>query len=307
MAKADRNVRRLALGCVVLVLALGQPASSQVRLAWNLRQGDRFVQETTTVVKQVTRLGGQEIRQEDQLTTRSLFTVKERAADGSVQLEQKLEALTATAKDGSGAAAARLLRLMQGSVLTYTLTPEGRLARVEGYDELLRKVAGDDAAALKVAQTLVSRETLSSAVEEAFRFLPREPVRPGKSWERSLSASLGPIGSVSGRQVYTYEGPQELEGQMLHAIRLEVELSYEPPRADPGVLPLRVERGELRVRRGQGKLWFDEQAGRLVRSEMQLQIGGQLVLAAQGQQFVLELEREHQVQVRIRDASAEAP
>lgn len=282
-------------------LLLLNPAETpaQVKLAWSLRKGDTFYQETATRLRQTTRVRGQETRQEAQYVTRSSFTVQERGMDGSLTLEQKIESITPGDKTELTSAAARLLREMQGAVLTYTLSPDLRVQRIEGYDELMKRLAGDDASALKVTQTLLSRESLQNAVEEAFAFLPREPIRPGHSWERRLTTSLGPIGAVTGRQIYTYEGVEPGDGSRLHSIRLDLQLEYLPPRAEAGILPFQVERGELRVVGGKGRLWFDSYAGRLVRSEMNLKIVGTLVLSVQGQQYTLELEQDQDVQIRI--------
>lgn len=284
---------------LVALLAVAGEAAAQVRLAWSLRKGDKFYQETTTRLKQVTRVRGQETRQEAEYLIRSAFTVLERGMDGSVTLEQKIESITHGGKTELSTAAARLLREMQGAVLTYSLSPDFRVQRLDGYDELMKRVAGDDASALKVVQTLLARETLQSAVEEAFAFLPREPIRPGHTWERRLNTGLGPIGSVVGRQLYTYEGTEDLNGKPVHAIRLALQVEYQPPRADAGILPYQVERGDLRVTEGKGRLWFDSFAGRLVRSELTLRMAGTLVISVQGQQYTLELEQDQSVQIRI--------
>ncbi|MCS6978263.1 MAG: hypothetical protein NZM31_14830 [Gemmatales bacterium] len=300
-------VRRGSWAVALALLAVIGTASAQVRLAWSLNKGDKFYQETRTRLKQTTRVRGQETRQEAEYVTRSSFTVQERGMDGSVTLEQKIEAITPEGKTELSTSAARLLREMQGAVLTYTLSPDLRVLRIDGYDELMKRLAGDDASALKVVQTLLARETLQTAVEEAFAFLPREPMRPGHAWERRLTTSLGPIGSLTGRQQYTYEGPEDQDGKRLQAIRLELQLEYQPPRADAGILPFQVERGELRVIEGKGRLWFDSIAGRLVRSELNLKIAGALVVSVQGQQYTLELEQDQTVQIRIRDEPFPSP
>jgi hypothetical protein len=285
----------------VLLLVAAAPAAAQVKLAWNFRKGEKFYQETSTTLKQVTRIRGQENLQEQEHVTVTSFTVKERNQDGSVVLEQRIESIKIGGKTEVSGTAERLLRAMEGSTFTLTLSSDLRITSFEGYDELVQRVAGDDPAALKVVQTLLSRETLQSMTEEAFAFLPREAVRPGKSWERKLTASLGPIGSVIGTQTYTYEGPTTLGERPVQKILMDAKLSYRPPQADPGLLPFQVRSGELRVQSGRGHLWFDDKLGRLVQSEMTMHIKGSLSLSSQGQEFTLELDQDQTVKIRITD------
>jgi hypothetical protein len=277
------------------------PASAQVTLSWKFVKGGKFYQETTTTLKQTTKIRGQEAMQDLEHVTITSFTVKEVNQDGTIVLEQKIESIRTSGKPEVSSGVANLLQEMQGASFTITLSRDLKITKLEGYEELLKRVARDDPATLKVVQTLMSRETLQNATEEAFAFLPKEALRPGKSWERKMTAALGPIGTVTGTHTYTYVGPKTVGGKQLQEVAIEAQLSYQPPRGDAGLLPFQISKGELQVQSGKGVLWFDNHLGRLAQSEMKMRLHGTLTIVAMGQEHTLVMEQDQSVKIRITD------
>jgi hypothetical protein len=286
----------LTLLCLFLC---APPAPAQVSLGWKLKPGEKFYQETTATLKQTTKIRGQETHQELEHVTVSSFTVTRLNTDGSVVLEQKIESVK-PAKTASGPLG-KLLEDMEGASFTLTLSPDFKVLSLEGYDKLVDQIAKGDPNAQKVVQAMMSKETLQKSAEEAFQFLHRRTVRPKDSWERSFTMSLGPVGSVTGTYKYTYVGPEMLDGKPAQKIDVDAKLSYVPPKGDVGLLPFQITRGDMRVETGRGTIWFDEQKGRLVRSEMHVRLHGTLTMISMGQEYTLELDQDQSIKIRITD------
>jgi hypothetical protein len=298
--------RRYVLGVFVFwlaaVAAVATTAQQPVELKWKFGPNDKLTLETVSHLKQSIKAGGQEMKQELDVTTLSSYTVTKKDQDGTV-LEQKIESQKATAPGGATPAAAGLLAQMQGSTLRITLDAKMKVAKLEGYDDMIKKVAGDDPSAKRSVQAMIPEETLRRSVEEAFAFLPDEPVRQGQKWERPLTITLGPLGMLTVKHVYSYEGPVSVQGRTLHKMTDAPTVTYAPPPGSAGVLPFQITKGEVKTEQASGTLLFDTTAGKLVRSEMTMKLKGTLTIVMNNQESTLDLDQEHRIEIRQVDGA----
>ncbi len=64
-----------------------------------------------------------------------------------------------------------------------TVTPQGKLLKLEGYEAFIAKLAGKDAGQEKALKAMLSEEAVRADMEEAFSFLPERPVEFGRQME----------------------------------------------------------------------------------------------------------------------------
>lgn len=292
----------LGLVAGLLLLMVGQPPrppepAAKQTFRWNFREDDKFQLETTTEVKQLIRVTGQEeVRQEQRYVLLATYTVKQKDSENTV-LEQRIDSVKVMLP--TGVAAGKFYQELEGTVLRLTLNKKNELTRLEGYEELLRKVSGDDPSARRVVQAILPEETLRKAIEASISFLPTEEVAPGQTWERKLSSSLGPVGTLNVTNVYTYAKTETEGGRLLHVFTVQPQISYVPPRGDATGLPIQITGGEVKAEGAEGALWWDASEGRLARSMMKLKLAGKLKLKSKEQEATMDLENEQLVEIRL--------
>jgi len=292
-------MKRSALS-VLLVLTIALPLQAQTKLEWKFKENDRFQQETVTNLKQTLTAGGQSNVQDFEHVTNTSFTVKKVNQDGSVVLEQQLDKIKATNRSGPGSpAVSGLIKQLEDAKFTITLNGKREVTQFDGYEELIKRVASDDATSAKALRDLVKPETLRRAAEEAFGFLPESPVNKGDQWKREMQVSLGPLGAMTANHTYTYDGPEMKDGKTLHKISVVSTLAYTPPKEETGGFPFKITSGDLKTESAQGVIYFDADIGRLASSEMKMKLKGSLSVSVSGESHTLAIEQDQTVAIRL--------
>ncbi len=297
------------LRCWVSLVLLGTaslPAYGQ-ELKWKFNKGDTFYLETVSSFKQTMNIGKPttkegksafekelEVKQDVEHTAVLSFTVKEKNADNSVVIEEKVLGMRVKKEGGTSVPDDKI----QGAVFRITLNPKGEVTNFEGYDELLKKVAGDDATTLKALQSVWSKESLEKSAQEAFAFLPEKPDL--KTWEREFKAPRGPLGSMLIKNKYTREGRDKVEGKPVEKISFASTVTYKEPTAlEAQGGPFRVNEGKLQVEDAKGAIQFDPVAGRLVACTQTLRLKGQLTLSLDGKKLDTQIAQEQTIKTRV--------
>src|SRR5262249_24469090 len=169
-----------------------------------------------------------------------------------------------------------------GATFKVTVNPKGEVTKFEGYDDLMKKLVGDDANGRKVFQAIMPEEAFKRSAAEAFAFLPDQPVKTGAQWERKLETSLGPLGSFSTKRQYTYEGQEQADNKTLEKITFTASTAYTPRKPGDTTFPFQVSKGDLKVEDLKGVIYFDAAAGRLVRSESSMKVRGNVTIVISG-------------------------
>jgi hypothetical protein len=283
---------------ILLLLAAAAPAAAQTKLEWKFNEGDKFYQETTTVLNQTLKVMDQQIKQDMENTTVASFSVLKKNADGSLVVEQKIESIKSK-NTGGVAPVGNIFRQMEGTTFRITFSPKMEITKFEGYNELIKKIGGDDAAVGKLIRSMMSEETLKHSVEEAFRFLPDGPVSKGATWQRKQAVPLGPLGNLNATNTYTYDGPATLDGKTLEKISFAPSITYQAPKGDVAGLPFQITAGNMKAEDAKGTMYFDAAAGRLVQSETKMRLKGSLTVSASGQKMTMDLDQEQTSKIRI--------
>lgn len=286
-----------SLGFTVVGQAQPPAAGAKQRFEWKFRDDDRFQMETNTELRQTLRVTNQEeLKQEQKYTLLCTYTVKQKDSENCV-LEQRIDSVKVMTP--AGAAPGKFYQQLEGCTLRLTLNKNNQLTRLEGYEELLKKVAGDDPNVRRVVQAMLSEETIRRSIEESFAFLPAEEIAPGQSWERKFTTSLGPLGTLTLTNVYTFEKTENEGGRLLCRISIKPAIAYAPPKSDTTGLPFQIPGGDLKATEASGTLWWDASEGKLARSELKLHLVGQMQIKAKDQEAKLDLDSEQVVEIRL--------
>ncbi|OAI53058.1 hypothetical protein AYO44_16320 [Planctomycetaceae bacterium SCGC AG-212-F19] len=280
---------------MVLALAIGLvgPAQAQVKLEWKFTQGDKFYMENVTSLKQVMEIMGQKVPMDTVNTTVSSFKVLKAAPD-EVVLEQKIESVKIKAAQGA-APQAQVAEKMTGSVFKVTLNGKGEVTKLEGFDELIKKLSENNDEIGKLLKAILTEDTMKQGVQEAFSFVPGKPVNKGDSWKRQMRVAMGPMGTFIVDLEYTYQG----KGKDGEEVAVKGSYSYEAPKAGAGGLPFKVTKGEFKTDDAKGLLIFDTTQGRLVRHEFKSKLNGTMSIGIGDQNATMDLKQETDTRIRV--------
>lgn len=271
-----------------------------VPLRWQFKQGDVFQQETISKINQVVKANQQEFKQDLVHTTLVKYTINAVGPDG-ITLEQQIESMKATTPDGSPSPGNNaVLNQLQGTILKAKLSPELQVKEIEGYDDLLKRLAGDDPSIRRVAQALLSEEQLKNAVQHSLGFVPQNTAAPGATWKREMSISLGPLGSVRISQSFKFEGMEKIDGVSLAKISFQPTVNYTPPKPEAANPELSITQGTIQLKQGSGTVYFDPAAGRLHHSTLKLELTGEMTARLNGKDVPLRFEQTQSVEVRMK-------
>ncbi len=271
-----------------------------VALRWQFKTGDSFQQQTRSQLHQVVKVNSQELKQDLVHTSLVKYVVKEVEKDGSVTLEQQIESIKATTPEGAPAAGSNaVLNQLQGSTFLAKLGPDFKVIQLEGYDNLLKRLAGDDPSVRRVVQSLMSEEQLKNALQQSFGFLPNKAAKPGDSWQQELTLTLGPLGSVKVQNVFKFDGLETKDNKSLAKISFQPTVTYLPPKPESANSEISVVQGSIESNNPQGVLYFDAKSGRLDHSELKLNLKGNLTVKLNGKEVPLSFEQSQTVEVRL--------
>lgn len=269
----------------ILVVALvTRPAPAQVSLAWKFQEGESLLIENVEKTKQTLKLKDKTIMQESTVTTRSRFTVKQKTAKETV-LAIKIEDITTrspTAKEGKDLDK-DVAGKMKGAVFTVTLNPSYKIVKLEGFEELIKKIAGDNEEVEKLVRARMTEETLKKSLEEPYQFLPSKPVAKGDTWKQDAVVPLGMFGSFKVVKTFTYKG-KAAGGEQ---IGFTSAMTYTPPSGEGTVF--KITKANLKAEDGVGTFLFDSDKGRLVRGDNHVAIRGSLTVEFMDEQQPMDL------------------
>jgi hypothetical protein len=293
--------RRDGLAAVVVLTVLAAPAAAQVNLEWKFKEGDKFYLQTDSTLNQTLTTGGAEFKQQIDHTVVVSFTVKKKSTD-SVVLEQKIEEYRVKSS-GPGTADLKPPEALKGATFTVTLNAKWEITKFEGYAAFIKKLAGDDPAVEKVIGSVLPEDSFKSSAEEAFGFLPNKPVKKGDRWQRTLVYPLGPWGTLTATNDYTYEGKhnEKVNGKDVERIAAAMTTKFKPPTAGSGALGIQVIENDLQTKEAKQTIFFDAAAGRLVKSETKLRVEGKLAYSAAGRPVETEVKQEQTITAQAFD------
>lgn len=270
--------RGMALGVLICLAVLTGFASGQeVRLEWKLSKDQKFFVDSKVTISNNVEALGKQATEKTERSTLIQVTVLEKNDQGLV-LEEQFESIALAVRDE--VPANRFSTLLKDAKVKVSLDPRMKITRIEGLDDLLKKLAGEDAEARKTVQSLFSEEMLRRTVEELVQFLPDGPVKPGATWNRESLEKIDPLGQSKRNVTYQFEGQDKIEGtgENLEKITFNGTVSFTADKQPSGSLPFQVLKADLKGDDLRGKIYFDAARGRLVSLESRLTLKGPLTI-----------------------------
>lgn len=281
----------------ILVLALWTlPAHAQVTLAWKFQEGESFVVENVEKTSQTVETKGKAVKQETSVTTISRFTVKEKTAKETV-LTIKIEDIKSRSSVPGGGKDLdkEVAGKMKGAVFTVTLNATHKIVKLQGFDELIKKIADGNEEIEKLVRARMSEDHLKKSLEEPYQFLPPRPVSKGDTWKQDAVVPLGAFGSFKVVKTFTYQG-METAGD---TISFASAMTYAPPSGESAIV--KVVKGKLKAEDGKGTFLFDSVRGRLIRGDNHIVIRGSLTIEFMDEQQNMDLVVDVSNSIRILD------
>lgn len=276
-----------------LSLALGQSLSAaetlQIKYAPNSRE--RFQTEQKT--EQVLTIAGQKVE-----TKSSTFQVSEQAvgaaaADGSLEVVEKVVVLQSEVKLPGGLAInfdsanaekpadnplleplVRVLRVVSQTPVTFVIDAD-RKPIVVKFPPTAGELVGPE------YKTLFDADRRKKSFTQSQGYLPEGPANVGDKWERTSESDLGSGQILTVVQEYELKEPVEKEGRRLHRITSRAKtVTYSMDPNSPS--PLKVSQSNLKPTASEGEILFDAERGLAESKKSRVRIEGTLTLVFNG-------------------------
>ncbi len=287
-----------ALGGLLLVPAAPAPFAD-ARLEWKFEKGKPFYQKIVTETDQQMKVGGATTTQKQKQTFVLKWAPVRRQPDRSLVIKQTIEALTLdvdvggskisydSAKPGEGQLAA-VFKGFVGAELTLTISPQMRVTKVVGREELVRKLGDGNPAMKPLLEQLLSEGACKEMIGPLLTAVPNRAVRRGERWRRQSLLPLGPMGDFDTQLDCTYEGP----AQGLQKVVVKSKLTHRPPKRKAAVgLPFKIKSSDLKSAGAAGFVLFNPAKGRVERAEMKTSLTGKFTIEIGGSESEIELSQ----------------
>ena len=287
------RARNLSLAALLFVAG---PALAQTSLAWKFERGQIFEAERIVSQKQIVEIASKQFKQERNLTWHIRLDVKEIQADAAIVLATltKIEQQVIGGQDQE-LLDAKLHEKMQGSTFTLRVGPTGRIAALDGYEQLLKKLAAKDSARLKVLRGHYPESALTEAFADIFGLLPDKAVTKEDGWQREYVEPIPHFGLLRATARYVYQG--NTGGQQ--RIAYTIQTKYEPPKIEAAAL-FRIVKGTIESEKAMGAIAFDAAAGRLIEHERTMLLRGTLTIEAADRRQTLDFTSENSMKTRVK-------
>jgi hypothetical protein len=284
----------LLLG-VFSVAAAQDPKQDKHAFVTRFEKDKPFYQKLTTKVDQQLKVqGGSEVPLKHEQTFYFKWTPISQDKDGKwtakmaiegVQFKMDIAGQTidfdSTHPNPTGAAGnpglTDFFKNLVGSELTVTFGKGMTVEKVDGRDELQKKLAAVNPQMEAVLKSVLTDEAIKEMTDPSAGVTPKDPQPVNGTWEKKATLSLGPIGSYERTFTYTYKG-KDAEKKDLDRIEVKPSLTYKPPaNTNEGGLPFRIKGGKLETKEvKQGIVLFNPKAGRVDSVRINLVLTGDL-------------------------------
>jgi hypothetical protein len=294
------NTRHVAVGLFLLALLIG-PALGQEKAAirWKLEKDKTFYQTVVHGVKQEMTVSGQKIGMANEQTMELAWTPLKQLTDKSWVVQMKFLAIKRETTVGdkkvvfdssnpgeAGKEIAAKIKPLLESSFTFTLSPQMKATKVEGYKEVLTKIGKGDTKLKQFVETLFTPDSLKQIADETFAMVPPKPVAKGDTWTLEHKVPLGAMGAFNTKSVYT------LEGQSDGIDKIKVETTYgkhEPPGVTAGALPFKFKKFDLKASKSTGTILFNTKTGRVESTSQEAKVEGRVIADANGKELDIDL------------------
>jgi hypothetical protein len=234
----------------------------------------------------------------------SISVLKERP-EGGVELElefvgekvsskmgnrqiMNFDSASSPAHDGADPGAA-IFRKIVGAKIRFLTDADGKVEKVEGYDEFVDRISGSGGpAGQMILKGMFNEDTLKQYGTGA-QGLPDHPVKIGDSWPFHMDMPAGPIGNLKMNFQYTFTGWEKRDGHNCALLSYTGTMSSEPS-TNAAAMSFSIKSGDIT-----GKTWFDPELGANIGGttdqtmDFDMNMGGQKTDSTMKQNIVVKL------------------
>ena len=276
---------------MVVCLYFAWTAPAQTSLVWKFEKGQVYEAERITSQKQIVTLKGKQFKQQRGSTWQVRLVVKDKQADTFV-VAATLTKVEHQLTGGSDAEVIdqKIQEKMQGGTFILDVTPSGKIAKLQGYDEFLKRIGGENNGRLKALQVTLPESAFQENFADLFGPLPPQ----GDSWKREYVEPIPHFGALRSTASYTQQGDR---------IDYTIQTKYETPPKDDKNLLFRIVKGSIDSDQANGTIVFDSAKGHLVGHDRSMTLRGTLTIEKMERQQPLEFICENVVKIRLRRAN----
>jgi hypothetical protein len=153
------------------------------------------------------------------------------------------------------------LRKIIGAHVKFLMDAEGKVAKVEGYDEFIKQItAGASPQSEMMINGMFNEDTLKQFGAHS-QGLPDKPVKIGDTWPIHLEISAGPMGTMKMDMKYKFAGWDQHDGHNCALLTYTGNMTSQAGTNKPA-MNMTIEKGVI-----SGKNWFDPALGVTVESD----------------------------------------
>lgn len=316
--------RLFAAVCGLALMAGFAAAQDPVKLEFKFEEKKAFYQEMVTNVIQTIKVqGGSDLVQRHTQTFYFAWTPEKFDKDkGTWTLKQKIEGIKmeidiagnpikydSTKKDTAATTNPGLVDFYNGLIGSeFTVTMKGGVVeKVDGKDDLLKKLGSANAQMEALLRKVLSDEALKQMSDPTFGLMPTKEVKKDETWEKKAPLNLGPIGSYDLTYKFKYLGKDAAQKDM-DKVEVTTDLKYAAPKDTGDGLLFRIKGGTIESTDPKpGTILFDGKTGRLKQSVISAKLKGNLNVTVGGTDTTVELYQEQTTTVNAQDTSFVTP
>lgn len=278
--------------------AAGAVGADEIK--WKFKEGETFYATETTDMKMEMVFMGNSQPMETKTVVVSKFAVKKANPDGSAVVERTIVSQKSeSSMQAPGMDLEAMAKKFEGASFTITLNPKMEVVKLEGYEDFMKRIAGEDEQAAMFVKMSMNEETIKRSLDQLFAVTPDKSVSVGDTWKRNATIPMGPLGTLKADSSYKYEG----KDGALDKIAFEAKLGYEKPKADAGgpAMPFKLLKADIKSDKLKGMLKFDAAKGRLADSESSVNLEMKMTIEAAGNEVEMEMRQEIKSSMKVSD------
>lgn len=220
----------------------------------------------------------------------------------------KYNSLDTSATATANPALAEYFGKLIGSELKVTFDKSMAVEKVEGRDELLKKLQNVNPQMEAMLRKILTEEALKQMADPSFGLSVPGDKKVNDSWEKKTSLALGPIGSYDVTNKFTFKGKNtdgaDAAEKDLDKVDVTSTLTYKAPTDQQEGLLFRIKGGTLEsVDPKPGYILYNAKTGRIIKSNLTVTMKGTLNVIVGGQDTNVDLTQEQTTEVATSDTS----
>jgi hypothetical protein len=289
---------------VLAVVVANSTAQAQTTLRYKFKEGEKLGYVMEQKMDMQMNVQGNNVQMNMTQTIDMTWHVKSVSKDGKAKMGQSFDRIRFTmdtpmgkvefdSKDGKvpegplGQAVAPVFQAMAGAELSLTMDPQGKTSDVEVPEKLadaIKNLPGGGGLG-----NILSADSLKQMASQSRAALPDGPVTKGKTWVKNVDMKM-PFGTMKVENISTYEGSSPRGDTKLEQIAIKPKMTIEPDPNSPVTI-------KLKEQDGKGTTYFDNNAGRMVETNLKQN----MVMALSVMGMDIEQKIEQVVTMKLKD------